>query len=181
LWHFGVVWSKVYIQTETRLDVLMFGSLLAYLLHTGWRPRPWAARCVYPALAFLLCVVFFAHRDDGWLYYGGYTVVALACTVVVFAALDARSLIGRVLAWAPARVVGLRAYSLYLWHVLVFEAVERAWPGRSSFERLAAGLVITVVASEFSYRFVERPFLALKARKTVPPATSPGPLQGGPS
>jgi peptidoglycan/LPS O-acetylase OafA/YrhL len=173
LWHHGIAWNLIYVQTETRFDVLMTGSLMAYLLHTGWKPGAWARRAGYLAIAFLAYVVAFTYVYDGWLFHGGYTLIAIAAAFVVLLGLDDHTPVGRVLAWKPVQELGRRAYSLYIWHYLVILAVVRAWPTGPSLPRLAIGLVLTFGLAELSHRFVEKPFLVIKARLGSDPLTGP--------
>jgi peptidoglycan/LPS O-acetylase OafA/YrhL len=171
LWHLNVPSATIYVQTEANLDMLMTGSLLAYLLHTGWRPGVWARRVGYLSFGFLVVAVGFIPANQPWLYRdGGYTVIAFAAAAVVLVALDARSIVGRCLSLPPVRAVGRRAYSLYIVHFLIFLAVVRAWPTYSPVERLACGLLLTVLASELLHRAVEKPFIALKDRSSGPNA-----------
>ncbi|MDQ6782831.1 MAG: acyltransferase [Actinomycetota bacterium] len=163
LFNVGVPWVEVYVQTEARFDALIMGALLAHLLHSGWRPPRWIG--IYGALGtgFLAVVVVSAHGPDGWLFDGGYDLVAFASAIIIATVLDSRSVMARVLAIGPLRFIGRLSYSLYLWHVFVFLVVERAWPTRSSLLRLVAGASITGLAAVLSYSLIERPFLRRKA------------------
>ncbi|MDP9073092.1 MAG: acyltransferase [Actinomycetota bacterium] len=162
LWNVGVPWNKVYVQTEARFDTLMIGTLFAYLLHTGWRlPRRIGWYGGLGAL-FLAAITVTAHREDSWMFDGGYTLVALASGFIVLAVLDQHSPMGRIFSIRPLRVLGRLSYSLYIWHVFVFLTVERAWPTRSTLVRLVAGLGITFIASALSYYVIELPFLRRK-------------------
>jgi peptidoglycan/LPS O-acetylase OafA/YrhL len=174
LWHFNVPFYTIYVQTEVRLDVLMTGSLLAYLLHTGWRPGPWATRAGYLSFIFLGLMVAFAPVDGAWLYHlGGFTIIAFAAAAVVLLAADSATRFSRVLAWPPLQAVGRRTYSLYIVHYLIYLAVVRAWPTHTPFERLAVGLALTAVVSEIFHRAFEKPFLAIKNRTSNREATGP--------
>lgn len=176
LWHLNVHYFSIYVQTEVRLDVLMGGALLAYLLHTGWRPPPWTRQLGYACLIFLIAMVSFVPVDSPWLYhYGGFTIVAFAATGVVFLAMEQESWFGRFLALPWMQAIGRRTYSLYIMHYLIYLAVVRAmYPADLPGERLAVGLVLTVVISEITHRFLEVPFLNLKNR-TRPDAVAAGP------
>ena len=164
LWHRMHDFNKVYVQTEVRFDALMIGALLAYLLHTGWRPGRGARALGAVGAAFIALVAASANRSDGWLFEGGYTLVALATASVLCAVLDEHSTVAQLLGQRLPRAVGRLSYSIYLWHVLVFLAVQRAWPQHSSLARAGGGLGLTAVASVFSYYVVEQPFLRRKRR-----------------
>jgi peptidoglycan/LPS O-acetylase OafA/YrhL len=142
----------------------MGGCLLAYLMHTGWRPGKWTVRIGYPGWAFLALLVAFGGVSDPWLYHGGYTIVAFACTAVVLLAVVPDTAMAKLLAIKPLQAVGRRTYSLYIMHYLIYLAVVRAYPNWSAPGRLALGLGLTVVVSEITHRVLERPFLNIKNR-----------------
>ncbi|MEX1170780.1 MAG: acyltransferase family protein [Chloroflexota bacterium] len=103
---------------------------------------------------------FFVAADafEPLLYQGGLAILALLTVVVIAAAVHPRTHVGRVLDVAPLRWVGTRSYSIYLWHWPIF-ALTR--PGLDipleAPATLVFRLVLTVMAAEASYRFVEMP------------------------
>jgi peptidoglycan/LPS O-acetylase OafA/YrhL len=186
LWNAGVPWLTVYTQTEARVDTLMVGALFAYLLHTGSRV-PRGIGIYAAAAALFLAVVIVYVRIGGhyfsWLFDGGYTVVALACGLVILGVLDQRLAVARVLSTAPFRLVGRLSYSIYLWHALVFVAIYDHWSHRSNRARSVAGFCITAVASVLSYYLIELPFLRRKRSPSAPPEGAPRlapPVPSGP-
>lgn len=69
----------------------------------------------------------------------------------------------------PARWVGRVSYGLYLWHNVAVLVITRVWPERG----LVFGLACTAgsfAIAELSFRYFERPFLALKKRFATPDA-----------
>lgn len=171
LWHLGVPWTEVGVQTEVRLDALMIGAMLAYLLKSGWRPGRRIELYGWVGTGCIAVVALTTRRESGWLFDGGYTVVALAAVLAICAALDDQRPLGRILSLGPLQVIGRLSYSLYLWHMLIFTAVERAWPTRPSVERLAVGWGLTAIASVVSYHVIELPFLRRKGPRTSDFAT----------
>jgi hypothetical protein len=110
------------------------------------------------ALAGLGAFFVAADAFEPLLYQGGLAILALLTVIVIAAAVHPRTQIGRVLDVAPLRWVGTRSYSIYLWHWPIF-ALTR--PGLDipleAPATLAVRLVLTVMAAEASYRFVEMP------------------------
>lgn len=139
------------------------------------RPGPGSRRPALVSLgaAFIAAVVLTTHREDAWLFDGGYTLVALASALVICTALNERSALARLLAARPARELGRLSYSIYLWHVLIFMAVADSLAARSGAVRLVVGLSLTGLASGFSYYVIERPFLRRKRRPPERPAAKP--------
>ena len=85
-------------------------------------------------------------------------VPCLGTVALIWSGADPRNLVGRLLAWAPFRGIGLISYSLYLWHwpllaLARYYALERPEPVVR-----AAVLGVSVVAAIASYFFVELPF-----------------------
>lgn len=95
----------------------------------------------------------------------GYTVTALGCALVVAASqgdVVARS----PLAAAPMRLMGKTSFGFYVYHLACIEAARAldAAVGLGPEATFAVALAATVIAALLSYRFLETPFLRLKAR-----------------
>ncbi|MCZ7526746.1 MAG: acetyltransferase [Acidimicrobiia bacterium] len=157
--------SRVYYGTDTRASGLLMGAALAMV----WAPsrlrgRPGrGAGAVLDAaglagLAVLAWSFTRVNEFDPFVYRGGFVLVSAATLLVVAAAVHPAALMGKVLGWRPLRAVGLRSYSLYLWHWPVY-AITR--PGLDvplhGTPLLVARLALTAALAEASYRWVERP------------------------
>jgi len=68
----------------------------------------------------------------------------------------------RVLARAPAVVLGRLSYSLYLWHWGAFAFADWAWPGAAA--RQMVGVPLAVGLALLSYVAIEQPMLRLRRR-----------------
>jgi peptidoglycan/LPS O-acetylase OafA/YrhL len=168
-------------------DLFAPGMALAvvHVLVTAGRlrlPRRWAPVAATALIVDVLLVV--ALYDRGALPYWGlanpYTrLTALACALLVAlvvlpgAANGRPSGLARLLEWRPLFLAGLASYSLFLWHEPITQLLTEqglTLEGRSGF---VANLGVVAVASgalaATTYRFVERPALARKARTTASP------------
>ena len=166
--------SRIYYGTDTRLEALLVGAVAAVLARERVRTRPaaylsMAGRDVpLPgrgsiglfALAGLAAVVIAARDNAGWLYEGGFLVVAVLAVLVVVAAADDRSTTARLLSWEPLRRVGLISYGLYLWHWPVYVALTPDRVGVTGPALLALRLAVTGLLAVGSYVLVERPIRA---------------------
>ena len=156
LWRF----NRLYLATDTRLDSIAFGALLAAVEVGGWGlgRRPWV---VWVAGAVLL---------GGFGVPGAFarqvlrtTVQGAALVVLVPAVLAPHNPLGRLLSATPLLAVGRLSYSLYLWHWGAFAFADWAAPGHGLVWQgvalpLAAGLAVA------SYYGIERPMLAWRRR-----------------
>lgn len=102
------------------------------------------------------------------------TAIATGLTVAG-AALPLRpGVVTRLLETRPLAGLGVRSYSLYLWHLPIVLALRRA-PGLDGYlPLLAAATLASCVAAWLSYRLVEEPFLRLRGRWETRAAGSAG-------
>lgn len=158
---------------DTQADRLLLGCALAAVLalvvpgdtrHQQLRTvLRWA---LWPALVFLAAAALI------WPRHGAGPAVAVLMTVTALAAgvvvghmqVDRTGFVARVLSWRPAVYLGIRSYALYLWHYPVFVVLYGSGIRLGGEATLAVGAVSSLLLAELSYRFIERPFLRLKAR-----------------
>ena len=171
--------SRAYLGSDAHSMGLLVGIALGFLAGSGapWERivttlrRPGTARAA-AAVAAVVCVAGLmtmrvADGQSRALYHGGFLVfsVAVAFVIVVVVVLPG-SVPSRALASGWLVAIGLRSYSLYLWHwpVSVFLTPSS---GLHGFGLFAARLACSVVLAELSYRLIERPFrVGAIARRT---------------
>ena len=68
-------------------------------------------------------------------------------------------------------LVGRRSYGLYLWHCVVFDVLLTR-TDMPRLEALALGVGLSWLLTLASWRFVEQPFLRMKAGGSARPADS---------
>ncbi|MEI6624016.1 MAG: acyltransferase [Actinomycetes bacterium] len=139
--------------TDTRLDALMSGCLLASLIALyGMRVSDWL-KPTFPFAALFLCAALFVGPFEQPL---SYSVVAIASGITVgYFALSPNSLISRLLSLTPIVWLGIISYGIYLWHFPVqFFVNDQGVPLKL---RLPAVLAITIAIAALSFYFMERP------------------------
>ena len=155
----------------TRFDMLLVGCAVALLLAGGMERRPpswvsWAA--VLVILGFLVAAV----NPSRNLHAVGFSLFAAACGVVLWTLVTRPQwLITRLLERRTIVGIGRISYGLYLWHMPVFVMVRQYVPHVRFAGPLS--LLLTFVVALASYRFVEWPFLRLKARLSSAKRTTP--------
>lgn len=161
---YGISPTRVYALTWFRLDGLFLGVAIAFAWQaTALRVRQRLYSASWVALAVLAAVPFVA---PGWFSWrvpslaAVVPLVSLATGVVVYA-LSVRAVpkpMRGLLELRPLRYVGVRSYSIYLWHYVLGVAViagdDDRWRGVPT---LARQLFFTAFASLASYALIERP------------------------
>ncbi len=147
--------SRVYYGTDTRAAALLIGALLAFVWSPGRRgSRLLEVEAVIAAVGLVALFLLLKDSSD-FLYRGGFLVTA-AVTAVVVASLSARSALGRALSWGPLIWIGLRSYSIYLWHwpVIALTRPHQDVP-IDGVPLFVFRMVLTLALAAASYRFVE--------------------------
>ena len=164
LWQEGVFWAQLAVRTDTRVDSLLVGALLASLWVRRKLPRTGVNEAAWIGLtAIVVCLATF-DITEGTGYKGGLTLYAVACAAVIYGLLEG-TWGGRYLFdFAPLRALGRVSYGVYLWHYPVFYAVSVQGESWTNLQRVVVALGLTVVAVLGSWYLVEKPALALKGR-----------------
>ncbi|MBD8898446.1 acyltransferase [Rhodanobacter sp. DHG33] len=163
--------ESVYYPTWTRLDGLLDGVMLATI--QAYRPRWWAgmqqrANALAIAGLLLAAAAIWLFRDKSGFAASvfGFPLLSLALALLVAAAADTRSWLGRWRVPGAGWIAGI-SYSLYLSHKLPMHAVHEAlahWPaihGIAVFAAYAAAILATGALLHYA---IERPFLRLRNR-----------------
>ena len=172
--------NRIYLGTDTHSMGLFLGAALACF----WNPwataqKGAAARLFWRgaalvALALLGMMAMTMNTSDPWLYRGAFLMVPLLTCVVAYATMGDRTFfLSALLRTKLVQWFGLRSYSLYLVHWVVF--VWMRLLGHTDFSQwtvLMPALAIVLVASEAMYRCVEVPAIRfdLKRAGDVPKA-----------
>ncbi|MBX3313445.1 MAG: acyltransferase [Actinobacteria bacterium] len=183
-WHRADVWVdqahylSVYVGTDTRIDVLLAGSVLGLLAAWGdLRPSigRWSLGPALLGVVVLGVVSCLSETGDHRLYdrYGMVAVTLAAVAVVLDAVTNPAGPLGRTWSLPPLRWLGDRSYSLYLWHVPIFFAIGlhlRTWPTPV---KVLLGLGSSILLSDLSFRFVEQRFRRRHRTSAAVPASTP--------
>lgn len=160
--------SRVYYGTDTRAQALLIGASLAAILlrlrtsRTSSRehkPRsaPWVRAGLVGAVVLLGMLI--ATKDTAeWMYRGGYLLAAVACALVIAAAVQpGRSFVRAALSPEPLRYVGKISYGLYLWHWPIYLTLTEDRTGLDGTPLLLTRILLSVGFAAVSYHLVESP------------------------
>jgi peptidoglycan/LPS O-acetylase OafA/YrhL len=163
-----------HFRTDLRLDALLWGCVVAFLLHdersradltASLRPSVWAL------ILSALCLAIFYYSSLTSLWIAMIIPVVLAGTV-----LHPRWFFSRALQLAPLAWIGRISYSLYLWQQVFLVA---GWEQRAFLQRWPVNLIATFGVAAVSYYALERPAMRLgrqlAARFTAPRANAVAP------
>lgn len=160
--------SRIYYGTDTRAAGLLIGAALAFVIQRGGQvrvspARRWVLDLVgIVALGALIAAALFLSEFDPFLYQGGMLLVSALSALVIAAAIAPNSpLLGAVLGLGVLRWIGLRSYSLYLWHWPVFMVTRPQLDTTlEGTPLLALRFAVTFALAEISYRMIETPIRA---------------------
>jgi len=166
---FGSEEWVVYISTDTRLDSLLYGCLLALM---NWRgqsaqlfPTDWKRHLIVLA-ALAVLVVTFALRGEVFRSTLRYTVQGFALMpLFYYATTFPKTPYFRPLNWPVSRRVGVYSFTLYLCHFIILKGLMYQGVAESgSAWLMAIGAVLSLSFAAAVYRFVEVPMLPLRRR-----------------
>jgi peptidoglycan/LPS O-acetylase OafA/YrhL len=163
----ATLWA--FLASPLHAQGILLGCFLgqAYVWRRADGALHWVAHRTWPAVVALAALVGLALTsgvDDSSTYYGGMALAVLASGVLVarvagrvaFAA-PGSDVLTQVLTTRWMVALGRRSYSIYLWQNFI------AWVLTASLRHsplwIPANVVVTLVAAEISFRYVERRFM----------------------
>jgi len=170
-WRWGIFWIDPYGFTFCRIDCILIGALLFFVLYRDKFNNGAPAKSPYDnllliglGLIFMISAMTIKLVDARWLS-GGFVLSNMLCAFTVLLTLRNPNhpiLAHKVLVW-----LGKRSYGIYLYHMSIFIYMERFRVHHSftnfvivTFFRFA----IAIAFAALSYEFIERPILEYKKK-----------------
>jgi len=158
----------IYFSTLMHSDGLMYGALVAWILHWGYMPKglsrttlSWVGAI---SLVVLLLVSIPNPLNTGAAYRGLFSFVNLLCALLIASAIWCpQSPLRWFLESKPMTWIGKVSYGLYIWHYPVHVFIG----GLAFFNKFWEPVIIiglTLIITSISYYKLELPFLKLKDR-----------------
>jgi len=170
---FGYEHLYIYHATDTRADLLLYGcilglwgnpyldknSVLEFNGHMG-------KKVVVVSIAVGLLLLCFLYRNEQFRDTFRYSIQGIALFPLFYYAVRyPQWIIFRWLEIRAVRWIGMLSYTLYLSHMLSLALAGKILGSyEPTFERAAVGLAIALLYSAIMFRFIERPFAALRRR-----------------
>jgi len=144
---------------------LLVGSLLALGAVPRARSR-WLSEAL-GALGLALIVWAVLRIDDSTPFPGYWALPpCLGAVLLLHSGAEVETFTARLLSLAPLRWIGAVSYSLYLWHWPLIALYNARHPSMTHGARVAI-LLLSLLASVISYRYVERPFRLKPYRRST--------------
>jgi len=164
LWQIDTNWLFLYVRTDTRIDSILTGALLAYLLSKNLLKIPRIGVLSPIAATVLLVSMFSFNRQSTFLYLGGFTLVAVLASILIYHAVQEDTQKAIFFDWAILRWLGKISYGLYLWHMPIFSLISTNSNIEAGVLQASIAFSILFIVTLLSWYCVERPFLRVKAR-----------------
>lgn len=158
--------SRVYFGTDTRLQTMLLGVILAFL----WPPfklkvnPPRVLAHTIDGLGIastIIIIALFIFVDDNsdWIYNGGFYVISVLTLFVILSAVHPSAYFAKIIGNPLFVYIGKRSYSLYLWHFPVISFIHSYYvEGQIPVYVYMLDIIITLILAELSYRYIETPF-----------------------
>lgn len=147
-----------YVGTIERLDAIMYGCLVMFLLHYGWKPK------LLHLVIGIFLVVTYAFHNIPFPNVLNSTAMGIGGALIV-SAIDSQ-VIAKVNVFLSNKVmvsIGLLSYSLYLWHLPIFKITEYFLT--PSIISLFVSILTTIVFASVSYYYFEMPLRSYFRKK----------------
>lgn len=158
--------ARVYFGTDTRIQTLLMGVLLALVwppfqlkakVNTQMRMMIDTAGVV--GLAILFICFKFVSETNSILYYGGFFLISTVTLLVIASSVHPSGYFAKFLGNKVFTFIGSRSYSLYLWHYPIIVLIHHQFvQGQIPPLVYVVEILLMVLMAEFSYKFIEQPF-----------------------
>lgn len=157
--------SRVYYGTDTRVFALLIGAALAIAWPSqnisttiSHRSRNILDLTGGIALFIIIIMILLTNEYGDFLYYGGLMLLSILSAILIAVLAHPASRLAQLMGCKPLRWIGVRSYSLYIWHYPVIMLTNPTIDtGESSGLRVVLQLGASLLLSSLSWKYVEEP------------------------
>ena len=158
------VWYPIMIRTDTRVDSILIGALLAHVWIRNKIPTRFLNPLAWVAAIFLLICLPLVQVQQPFLYLGGISLIDIAIATMLLAIVEGNWGGQRLFLLKPFLLIGLVSYGLYLWHLPILFAVQRYGMGWHPAVRVIVSITLCAAFTIGSWFLVEKPAMRWKTR-----------------
>lgn len=168
-WELGHDLTRNYYWSHTRMDSILFGSILAMWQNPlvddeFWRPSKAAFLC-----STIILLATFAIRNEAFRQTIRYSLQGISLFVIFGYVLGSKAaIISRILSLSVLAWVGSVSYTLYLCHVAIFAVLRNSFG--DSWHSYILGVIGAFVFAQAMRFLVEKPIIAWRRRHPIPEA-----------
>lgn len=161
----GVDPSRVYYGTDTRAFGLLIGAALAIAWPSQKLTRTISreSRNILDlsgafGLFALILMIWRTNEYGQFLYYGGLVLVSILSAIVIAVLAHPASRLAKIMGCKPLRWIGVRSYSIYIWHypVIILTNPTVDTGGFDGF-RVLFQLGVSLLLASLSWKYIEEP------------------------
>lgn len=170
-WMGAQTWD-IYISTDTRLDSILYGCLLALMQWRGCAAQVFERSALVRVLVIvvsiavlLICVMI---RDDGFRATLRYSLQGIALVpLFYYAVMRPQDLIFRPLNWSFMRRIGQWSFTIYLIHLVCIKAlIFNGIAANGTLLLVGLSLGLSIIYAAVIYAWVEKPLHPLRRHMT---------------
>lgn len=158
--------SRIYYGTDTRVFSLLLGACLAIVypsMKIAGFVQKRAVRIIsdiagFAGLLMILFMTYYITQYDDFLYRGGMFVFSIASLLLIAAAANPMTIIGKVFSIKPLRFIGKISYGVYLWQFPVIVLTNSMFHlNKVSVTLSILQVAATILLATISYYLIEKP------------------------
>jgi len=160
--------DRIYFGFDTRIDTILFGCILAYLLSCDNSVIKFVSRKIIlnmttiASIAFLLFILTCFNGKMMFFYSYGLMLTGVSSAVIIlYVLVNSNGLLSSLLRFPFLVYTGKISYGLYIWHWPIFNYLHSHTQLQTG-TKAVIGIIASYAVSALSYYLVERPLLKYK-------------------
>ena len=168
LLYYNVSTDRIYFGFDTRIDTILFGCILAYLLSYNSSVIAFMSRKIILSMATAVSIAFmlfiFTSFNGQMIFFYSYGLMLTAISsaiIILHVLVNSNGMLSQFLRFPPFVYTGKISYGLYIWHWPIFNYLH-AHTQLQTVIKIVIGVILSYVVATLSYFIIERPLLKYK-------------------